>query len=289
MTVNSVAKYFIFEAMKTKICCLITLLCSYISVFSSSQSFKHEWSISWGWNRDYYSKSDLRLQGSNYNFTLHKIKAFDRQSHFGYNPYFKLDQITIPQYNFRLGYFFKNHWQLSFGFDHMKYVMKQNQIVSIDGSIANTGLVYDGIYNHQNIKLSNDFLMFEHTDGLNYLNLELRRKDNIICFNKKPENKYLKVDINAIAGIGAGLMYPRTNSRLLNNSRYDEFHLAGYGFAPVVGLQISFLKYFFIQSEIKGGYINMPNIRITYFPKDIGKQHFWFLQENVSFGIRYLL
>ena len=46
--------------------------------------------------------------------------------------------ITIPQTNYRIGYFFKEHYTISVGVDHMKYVMIADQKVQINGEI-NTG------------------------------------------------------------------------------------------------------------------------------------------------------
>jgi len=45
-----------------------------------------------------------------------------------FDKYFNSGNITIPQYNFRVGYYFKPNWDISFGIDHMKYVLDQNQI-----------------------------------------------------------------------------------------------------------------------------------------------------------------
>lgn len=254
---------------------------------SKKKSFKNEVSITWGWNKAIFSKSDIHFKGSNYDFTLHKVVAKDRQSPFGYDPYFKLSEITIPQYDFRIGLFIKNNWQLSIGTDHMKYEMKQNQDVIIDGTITNSGTIYDGNYNGQTIQIKDNFLTFEHTDGLNYVNCEVRRMDNLYNFKKLKKTKWLNIDVNGIAGLGVGVLLPRTNTHLLNNNRYDQFHLAGYGLAPMAGLNLTFYQYFFIQGELKAGYINMPDIRTTEFKSDKASQHFFFFQQNISFGFKY--
>jgi hypothetical protein len=91
----------------------------------------------------------------------------------------------------------------------------------------------------------------------------------------------------ATEGIGAGILVPRTNTTLMNKARYDEFHVAGYGAAIVVGLNMTFFKYFFIQSEWKGGYINMPDIRTTMDKIDRASQHFLFSQYNMVFGANF--
>ena len=39
------------------------------------------------------------------------------------------------------------------------------------GKIANSGTSYDGDYDEQDFYVAQDFPKFEHTDGLNYLNV----------------------------------------------------------------------------------------------------------------------
>ena len=235
----------------------------------------------WGWNRGAYSKSDINFSGSDYNFTLSDVKASDRQSAFDPKVYFGLTKFTIPQYNFRMGYYINEHYQVSLGADHMKYVMLTNQLSTIDGSIANSGTSYDGTYDQQSFVISPNFLLFEHTDGLNYLNSEFRRSD--ILINKK----YFQLSVNE--GLGAGIVLPRTNTTLLNNPRYDEFHLAGYGFGAVTAVKFTFFKYFIIQSELKGGFIHLPDIRTTINEEDRAAQYFWWTQYNVVFGMQFPL
>jgi hypothetical protein len=230
----------------------------------------------WGWNWDQFSKSDIRFTGTDYDFTLSKVVANDRQSPFAFNIYLNPANMTIPQYNFRVGYFIKNNWDISFGIDHMKYVMQNDQTVEISGNIKNTGTEYDGDYSGEDIVLTKDFLQFEHTDGLNYGNLEVRRSDQIFDFNK--------TKINFTGGLGFGLLIPRTNTTLLNNERYDEFHFAGYGLHAVAGINVTFFNKFFVQSEIKGGFIDMPDIRTTNSTSDKGRQDFFFSQINVVIG-----
>jgi len=93
------------------------------------------------------------------------------------------------------------------------------------------------------------------------------------------------IDINIIEGIGAGLLYPKSDVTLLNYERNDQWHVAGYGMNLVAGLNVTFFKHFFIQGEMKGGYINMPNILTTHFVDDRASQHFFFAQGNVNFGV----
>ena len=81
-------------------------------------------------------------------------------------------------------------------------------------------------------------------------------------------------------------MIPKTNATLLNNPRHDDFHVSGYGLGALIGLQGHLGKYFFIMSELKGGFINMPNFRTTSSAGDKASQHFFFAQSNIVFGVR---
>lgn len=234
--------------------------------------------VYWGWNRAAYSNSDIHFTGDNYDFTLANVVAKDRQSPFSARLYFTPNTITIPQYNFRIGYFFHDKYNISIGADHMKYVMEAFQTVKIDGSISN-GTVYDGTYSNSDFNINPDFLKFEHTDGLNYENIEVRRFD--VLFGRK------NFSFAANEGFGVGVLIPRTNTTLMNNLRYDEFHLAGYGFGAILSLNMTFFKYFFIQSEWKGGLIHMPDIRTTMHKSDRASQAFWFSQYNMVFGANF--
>ena len=248
------------------------------------KSNKGKMFVYWGWNRANYSKSNIHFKGENYNFKLDNVAAHDKPKPFGIY-YFKIDEITIPQTNFRIGYFFKENYTISLGLDHMKYVMKNNQSVKINGNI-NTGGSFDGTFNNDNIVLTEEFLLFEHTDGLNYVNAEVSRFDNL--------DKWLKfsvknIDINLTEGVGIGLLYPRTNTTLLGKERYDEFHVSGFGFSAHAGLNITFFKHFFIQSNMKVGYINMNDIRTTASKSDSASQHFNFFENMYVFGAKFNL
>jgi len=234
----------------------------------------------WGWNYGWYTNSDIHFKGDQYDFTLYDVEANDRQSPFGWDPYFKINQITIPQYNFRLGYFFNNNYSLSIGVDHMKYVMVEYQTVKISGSIDTSySSLYGGTYDNDDIVVANSLLTYEHTDGLNYLNIELRRHDEIY--------KYKNIGINVSEGFGAGLLMPKTNAMFMGNKRYDEFHVAGFGLGAVVALNVTFWKYVFIQGEFKAGYINMPDVRITSSKADKASQSFWFTELMGVIGVKY--
>ncbi len=230
----------------------------------------------WGWNRGFFTNSDISFQGQNYHFKLENVVSKDRQTKFDVNSYLNPRRLTLPQTNFRIGYFINDHYNVSFGFDHMKYVVQEGQTVKINGEIKGTETRYDGEYINDDIVLSPDFLQFEHTDGLNYLNLSLRRIDRLLNFNK--------IKLHLTEGFDLGALVPRTDAELLNFQDNDKYHLSGYGASLVAGVNVTFFNFFFIQSELKGGYINMPDMRTTRHEYDTASQSFFFGQYNVVVG-----
>ena len=264
---------------------------------------KGKFFISWGGNRDSYSRSDVNFRGKDYNFTVYDMAAHDKPKgwHIDYiNPV----NMTIPQTNFRFGYFFSDHYSVSIGWDHMKYVMSQYQTANVSGYINlpadQPGHIYNGNYNNTPVDMSQGgaqeggyengvtpvngpaFLMYEHTDGLNYVNTEVSRHDDISKWFCLPNTD--KVQINLTEGLGAGILYPKTNTTLLGKERHDDFHVSGYGISAKAGINFTFFKYFYLQGELKTGYINMKDIRTTISNDDKASQHFTFVQRIIAVG-----
>jgi hypothetical protein len=241
---------------------------------------KGKFFITWGGNRETYSKSDVTFRGKDYNFTLENIQAHDKPKgwHIDYiNPV----KMTIPQTNFRLGYFVNDHYSITIGVDHMKYVMFQDRAVNITGNYPDAG-TYGEILPNNQVLLTEDFLTYEHTDGLNYINTEFSRHDDISSVFKIENTD--KIQVNLTEGFGVGFLYPKTNTKLLGKERHDDFHISGYGTSLKAGLNITFFKHFYIQGELKGGYINMPDIRTTISTEDSASQDFFFFQKIIAFG-----
>lgn len=241
---------------------------------------KGKFFVSWGGNRENYSKSDIHFKGADYDFTIYDVSAHDKPKgwHIDYiNP----GRMTIPQTNFRMGYFVNDHYSVAIGVDHMKYVMDQDIAVNYTGTYPNRYTYGEAIANNQ-VLLTEQFLTFEHTDGLNYVNTEVSRHDDISkLFNIHDTDK---VQVNLTEGIGIGILYPKTNAKVFSKERHDDFHVSGYGTSIKAGLNVTLYKHFYIQTELKGGYINMQDIRTSWDPADRASQHFLFFQRIIAFG-----
>ena len=237
----------------------------------------------WGWNRGVYTNSTITLKGDDYNLVLHKVVAHDRPTTpVSYHNYIQPDRITIPQNNWRLGYFIKDNLAITFGTDHMKYVMDQDQTVVVDGTITRES-PYKGVYNSMPMVMTTDFLTYEHTDGLNYVNVEVEK------YHRLAATKNNKVIANAMLGAGAGMLFPKTNVQLLDYERNDRFHVSGFGLSAKAALEAVFFKRITLKFEAKEGYINMPNIILH--KKGIngkGKQAFFFTEFDGTIGWSFM-
>jgi len=241
---------------------------------------KGKFFISWGGNRDSYSKSDITFRGKGYNFTLENVQAHDKPKGWHVD-YINPSRMTIPQTNFRMGYCVSNHYSVAIGVDHMKYVMAQNKAVNINSYYPNPGS-YDELLANNQVLLTEEFLKYEHTDGLNYINSEFSRHDDISSIFKIGNTD--KIQVNLTEGVGFGLLYPKTNTTLLGKERHDDFHVSGFGTSLKAGLNVTFFKHFYIQGELKGGYINMQDIRTTQSTEDSASQDFFFFQRIIAVG-----
>ena len=292
--------------MKTKLF-FFFLICVSLSTFAQDEipvqkyaaHNKGKFFVMWGGNRESYSKSDVTFRGKDYNFTVDNMKAHDKPKGWHVD-YINPANMTIPQTNLRLGYFFSDHYSVTIGVDHMKYVMTQNQIANVTGKIDlpadQAGSIYNDTYNNTPVEMSQGgaqegggtqgggtpFLIYEHTDGLNYINTEVSRFDDISKWFGLPNID--KVQINLTEGLGAGVLYPKTNTTLLGKERHDDFHISGYGVSAKAGINVTFFKHFYIQGELKGGYINMQDIRTTVSNEDKASQDFFFFQRIIAVG-----
>lgn len=234
----------------------LLLLSIATSVQASVLERKGKWTFYYGYNRAEYSKSDYHLTGKGYDFTLNQVSAHDAQSAIKAQPYLNPFAWSVPQNNIRFSYFLTDNFAISFGNDHMKYVMDTYQTVDIDGTI-NAGTAYDKTYTDaETINIDKDFLEFEHTDGFNYVSVEFEHFKPLWLSS---EGKHA---LSVYWGPGIGVMFPKTRARLFGGATNDEFHIAGYGYSIKVGLEYIFNRWF-VRLATKIGHVNMNDAKTT--------------------------
>jgi len=233
----------------------------------------------WGYNWANYGKSDIKFEGTGYNFTLKKVQAFDRQTPFDPKIYFSPTKFSIPQYVYRLGYYINNRYSISLGMDHMKYVMPSNIEVRIIGEIdKSVSEKYAGSYNNEKIVVSPDFLQFEHTDGLNYLSIEVEVNDPIWMAKSK------KQSFSFMIGAGLGTYIPKSNVKLFGHREDNKFHMAGYGASVKVGGKLNFTKSLYLLIETKSGVAKLTDILTDSRDSAKASQFFSFFERYIAIG-----
>lgn len=234
---------------------------------------ENSWYGYFGWNRAVYADSDISFKGNDHDFTIYDVKANDRQNPWSelFSHYLNPSKLTIPQYNIRIGYYLTNNISISFGQDHMKYVMSHEQTTKISGYL-NSSVSKKHQKNKNSInadqELTSDFLNFEHTDGYNLFSLDVDYIDSVYEINN--------IDISFFAGLGFGLVIPRSDITLGDKKRRDEWHLAGIDASLKVGSEISFGENYFIRTLARVGNSYMFDILTT---NDGGKA-----TQNISYA-----
>jgi hypothetical protein len=242
---------------------LVLISLSTRAQLASVSSPKHRGSFSmlWGYNRDWFSKSDLHFKGKDYNFTVHDATAKDR-------PQFAriLDwEATIPQFYYRFGYVFNRDdmWGIEGGFDHVKYVMVQDQVAHVTGTIHDTLIDKDTV-------MTSEFLRFEHTNGANFLELKAIKGFMLLSNHDYSHLVYF------IGKVGGGVVIPRTDVRLFNVRRDNQFHVAGYVGGVEGALRYVYNKHWLAETAAKYSFANYTNVLTV---GDDSAHHYFFCFE----------
>ena len=238
------------HAPTIKSVCIISLLCLVVSSINSQSGKKEKTPkgtiyFALGSHRIFFTPSTIhvnRTANPQYNFTLEKVKGRDEGG---------LIFKTAPQFSYTLGYYFKNkNWGIEYQYDHIKYYVKQNQVVRMHGTIGNKE------YNTDTL-ITPDFFKFEHTDGGNYAMINVVKW---LPLSSK-EHKWYVPDL-MIKG-GFGLVNPKTSSTILGNYRDDRYHLSGYVVGFESGFRFTPVKHLFVTGTFKGVFANYNDILIA--------------------------
>jgi hypothetical protein len=197
----------------------------------------------WGYNRDWYTHSTLHFKGSNpngdYKFDVKDARAHDQpdMQHILHRP------LTVPQYNLNFGYFFNDKHDLGIegSWNHLKYVMYNNEVRHVSGQIYGNSI-------NQDTLVGIDFVRFEHTNGNNYAMISLVKRMTLF----KTKKDFLR--INALFKYGVGGLVPKTDSRLFNYHNDGPFRLSGFVTGVNVGLRVDLFKYFFLDTNFQGAF-----------------------------------
>lgn len=245
---------------------------------------KGAWFVYWGYNRSMYSTSDIHFSGPGYDFTLRQVKATDRPSDLSLDTYLNPRYIWLPQYNYRVGYFHRERWSLSLGLDHLKYVVQQGQQVRMDGWVSpSRSEVFAMSEGSREVTLDEDFLTYEHTDGLNLLSFDLDH------YNALWSSRDQRQRLHLFEGLHLGMLIPRSDVQLFGEGVNNVFHIAGVGAGAQLGLHFTFLQHLFLRTTGRITWVDLPSVLTTGTAEDRADQIFWAYQWNVALGGQFHL
>ena len=257
-TANSCAKRNLFA--------LILLLFVGFSADAQYQRMKKKESDSkgtlwgyWGYNRTRYTKSDIRFVGPGYDFTLANAEAHDEQAILSSNNYLRLSNLTVPQFNVRMGYYFRDNWAISFGYDHMKYIFADNNEVFLSGEIdpgIDNVTNWSGTYDAEPIITNRKQFHYENSDGMNFIRLELTRTDTWLRYGNRDQ---FQVSTNLGFSLGGILSF--NDFRFAGSTTKRTISMSGVGTALHFSPRFEFFRHVFIQPTVSAGLIRQGKVR----------------------------
>jgi len=234
---------------------------------------RHHGSVyfSWGYNRDWYTKSDIRFRNStsdDYDFTFHDAKAHDRRS---MSDFWKPSNLTVPQYDATIGYMFgdKHDLGIEINWNHLKYVVDDNQVMRVSGQIR-------GYHFDRDTLVTPDFVHLQHTNGNNYLMVNLVKRQHLLV------GRHLA--LSAIGKVGGGPMISYTIGSIFTSHSDGPFRYEGWVAGASAGLRLEFFRYLFLQSDIQGAYADYTDSRIGYDRQGLVTHHFGSAQLTYALG-----
>lgn len=207
--------------------------------------------LSWGYNQEWYTKSTVNVKqdalGNNYD--LVNVDAHDRK---GWDRKLLEQQLTIPQYNYRIGCYFNEKQDLAFeiNFDHTKYIITDGQDVQLKGRLNNRNVDTSINFSHQN------GFYYYLNNGANFLLFNIVKRVGLYNTN---DNK-LRVDLTGKFGIGP--VIPHVENSFFGNANDKHFQIGGWNTGIETALRVTVYRYAFLEFSQKIDYARYSNLKI---------------------------
>ena len=223
------------------------------------------WYISWGYNKDYWSHSDIHVSQPSLNndFIVHNVSAGDWP---GWDTGIFNKNFMTPQYNIRIGHYFNaaHTWGIELSFDHTKYNTNLNQIAHITGII-------NGQPVNQNSALTPQYFYYAMHNGANELMLNLVRRKPIY------EMPRAKMQLAVIGKMGAGVMIPHPENTIFGQQsnvgpkawgnyfgwNHGWWQLGGWTAGVEAGFQLTFHQRIYLEMTDKEAYASLSDIQVN--------------------------
>jgi hypothetical protein len=220
---------------------------------------KHEVYFSWGYNTESYTNSNVRVKQSSLgnDFTWVNVSGND---HRGWDEGIFHKAISIPQYNYRLGFFIdrKRGLAVEINFDHTKFIFS-DQTARLKGTLG--GRAVDTLIAFN----ANNGYYYYLNNGANFLLFNLVKRFHL--YADKSEN--IKFDFLAKAGVGPviphvqnGFFLDSTAGSLKQQPNDPHFQLGGWNVGVEAAVRATFLHYVYLELSNKIDYARYSNLKI---------------------------
>ncbi|MFT4062175.1 MAG: hypothetical protein QM642_07445 [Edaphocola sp.] len=227
--------------------------------------------FSWGYNKEWYTRSTVHVSQPSLNseYQLRNVRAHDRP---GWDDDFFHTALTVPQYNYRLGYFFnqKQDFGIEINFDHTKYVIADGQTARIAGTV-------NGETTDKQITYSGEQGFYYYlNNGANFLLFNLVKRCNLY----QSPGRMLRIDLLAKAGIGP--VIPHVENSFFYQKNDPGFQFGGWNTGVETALRVSVLKYVYLDFAQKADYARYSNLHIY---EGTARQSFGTYELILSLGV----
>ena len=247
---------------------------------SKDSQAKRAMFVYWGYNRSFYTDSKISFFGPGYDFSLAGVQATDRPSP-EFITYVDPSTLTVPQFNARIGFNFKKKWALSFGYDHMKYVIVHGPTYLLSGRI--NPLIdpisnWSGDYNAEPVTTNESTLHYENTNGMNYIRAEISHIDKLV----RASNAFA---IYSVSGLGAGLVLNYNDFTFAGEKSMTTLSMSGVGASAHLGIRFEFFRHFFLQANNSVGFLYQHRVKTRgNDPYAYARQSLGYFQSDIVLG-----
>ncbi len=237
---------------------------------------KGEFYFSWGYNKEWYTRSSVHViqpgLGNDY-----KFKNIEGHDHPGWDEGLFHIALSIPQYNYRLGYIFDKKrglgWEINF--DHTKFIFA-DQNAHIVGTMNNKP-----VDTTVNFAKKNGYYYYLN-NGANFLLFNITKRWHI-CQDEKSN---FKLDGFAKAGIGPVIPhvenmfgYTPTGDSMANK---PHFQLGGWNIGVEGALRATFYKTVYLEFANKVDFASYSGLKIY---EGHARQNFGTYELILSLGV----
>ena len=256
---------------------LLTAILFGISIKAIAQTTESEregeFYFSWGYNTEWYTKSDVHISqpslGNDY--TLNSVDGHD---HRGWDEGLFSKALTIPQYNYRIGYFFnkKRGLGIEINFDHTKYIITDGQQINVTGTMGGNPV--------------NTTINFSDANGYHYY---LNNGANFLLFNFVKRwhwlgktTKNFKVDL--LGKVGIGPVIPHVDNSFAGQQNKPKFQFGGWNTGVEGDIRVTFYKHFYLEYCNKLDYASYSKLKVY---EGTARQNFGSYQMILNLGVTF--